>query len=158
MNLERIGEKNFKKKEKGTGAAGPTRLPFGPASSPACLPLPSLSRARRPPRPIQRRPRGGRTPALGAPRPATSTPPGRDADPRPQTTPSILSPAPLPPPSVRAAATAAVPPRAIAGASPAARRRPQQSFKLDAKSPSALAVAAVSPCVRSTEVRSSRAP
>ena len=66
--------KEFQKKEKGTGAAGPTRLPFGPASSPACLPLPSLSHARRPPCPIPRRPRGGRTPVLGAPRPTTPSP------------------------------------------------------------------------------------
>ena len=74
---------------------GQPRLPFGPASSPACLPVPSLSRVRRPPRPIQRRPRGGRTPTLGAPRPTTPSPwSGRR--PAPQTTPSILSPAPSP--------------------------------------------------------------
>ena len=157
MNLEEIEKRISKKKEKGVGAAGPTPPPFRPSQQPG-LPPPPLSLPRV-------------VPAL--PNPATATwrpyagvgraaadhlhPPGRDADPRPQTTPSLLSPAPLPPSSVRAAA-AAVPPRAIAGESPAARRRPHQSSKLDAKSTSALAVAAVSPCVRSTEGRSSRAP
>ena len=47
---------------------------------------------------------------------------------------------------------------AIAAESSAARRWSHQSSNLDAKSTSALAVAAVSPCVRSTKVRSSRAP
>ena len=48
--------------------------------------------------------------------------------------------------------------RAIAGKSSAARRRSHQSPNLDAKDTSALAFAAVSCRVRSTEVRSSRAP
>jgi len=144
--------------EKGTGAAGPTPPPFRPSQQPGLPPPPPLSRAR----------------TTASPQPATATwrpyagvgraaagllhPPGRDADPRPQK-PSIHSVARASPSSLRShSAAAAVPPCAIAGESPAARRRPHQSFKLTAESTSALAVAAVSPCERSTEVRSSCAP
>ena len=77
-NLEKNLRKEIQKKiEKGQALLGQPRLPFGPDSGPACLPLP-LSPARgRPPRPSQRRPRGGRTPAMGAPRPTGFTWSGR---------------------------------------------------------------------------------
>jgi len=77
----------------------------------------------------------------------------------PQTLPPFCRPRPLPPSSVRARSrSSSNSARAIAGKSSAARRRSHQSSNLDAKDTSALAVAAVSPCVRSTEVRSSHAP
>jgi hypothetical protein len=160
MNLERIWRKEIsKKKGKGAGAAGPTRLPSGPAGQRGPLPLPSLPRARRPPCSTRRRPRGGRTPALDAPRPASNPPwsgrrrrlPGHSLHP--------VSPAPSFSFLLRSnRAAAAAPPRAIAGESSAARRRPHQSLKLDAESTRALAVARVSSCERSTEVRVRRAP
>ena len=73
ISFKLFGEKKFKKKEKGTCAAGPTRLTFSPARQRGPLPLPSLSRARCPPRSTRRRPLGGRTPALDAPRPTGLT-------------------------------------------------------------------------------------
>ena len=93
MNLERIWRKEIQKKEKGAGAAGPTPLPFRPSKRPGLPPLSlSLPRADAP-RSTRRRPRGGRTPALDAPRPA-SNPPGRDAGSGSQAISSVLSPAP----------------------------------------------------------------
>ena len=158
MNLERIWRKEIQKKEKGACAAGPTPLPFRPSKRPGLPPLSlSLPRADAP-RSTRRRPRGGRTPALDAPRPA-SNPPGRDAGAGSQTISPVLSPAPSFSFLLRShRAAAAAPPRAIAGESSAARRRPHQSLKLDAESTRALAVARVSSCERSTEVRVRRAP
>ena len=151
--------KEIQKKGKGIGAAGPTRFPFGPAGQRSPLPLPSLPRARRPPRSTRCWPRGGRTPALDAPRPATSTtlvgtPP---CAPRPLPLFCHLPP-PLSSSTPRKRSSSSSFAGAIAAESSAARRWSHQSSNLDAKSTSALAVAAVSPCVRSTEVRSSRAP
>jgi len=154
MNLEKNLRKEFQKKSKGQALLGQLRFPFGPASGPACLPL-LLSPARGRASLHQRWPRGGRTPALDAPRPA-SNPPGRDAGSGSQTT-SLHSvaclPLSLPPPLA---------PRSSSSSS--ARhcsrklRRSHQSPNLDAKSTSALAVARVSSCERSTEVRVHRAP
>jgi hypothetical protein len=74
MNLERIWRKEIQKKKKGAGAAGPTPLPFRPSKRPGLPPLSlSLPRADAP-RSTRRRPRGGRTPALDAPRPASNPP------------------------------------------------------------------------------------
>jgi len=142
-----FGEKKFKKKEKETGAAGPTRLPFGPASSAACFPLLSLSRARRPPRSTRRRPRGGRTPALDASQPTGLTWSERHPAPRR----AILSPprSPLLPPLTSATAVA-VPPQRHHRKSPAAHRRSRQWPILGAKATTALAFTAVSFCARST--------
>jgi hypothetical protein len=158
MNLERIWRKEIQKKKKGAGAAGPTPLPFRPSKRPGLPPLSlSLPRADAP-RSTRRRPRGGRTPALDAPRPASNPPwsgrrrwlPGHFVHP--------VSPAPSFSFLRSNRAAAAAPPRAIAGESSAARRRPHQSLKLDAESTRALAVARVSSCERSTEVRVRRAP
>jgi hypothetical protein len=159
MNLERIWRKEIqKKKRKGQALLGQPRFPFGPASDPACLPSPSPSRARTRLAPpgaghvaaVRRRwTRRGRPP----------TPPGRDAGAGSQTISPVLSPAPSFSFLLRShRAAAAAPPRAIAGESSAARRRPHQSLKLDAESTRALAVARVSSCERSTEVRVRRAP
>ena len=78
MNLEKNLRKEIQKKmEKGQALLGQPRLPLGPRSGPACVPLP-LSPARgRPPRLSQRWPRGGRTPAMGAPQPTGFTWSGR---------------------------------------------------------------------------------
>jgi len=46
MSLENCWRKEIQKKEKGVGAAGPTRLPFGPSSRAAQPPLPSPVRGR----------------------------------------------------------------------------------------------------------------
>jgi len=144
--------------EKGTGAAGPTPPPFWPSQQPGLPPPPPLSPARGARlapssdghvAAVRRRwARRGRPPP----------PPWSGRRPAPPE-PSLHSVARASPSSLRSrSAATAVPPRAIAGESPAARRRPHQSFKLTAESTSALVVAAVSPCVRSTEVRSSPAP
>ena len=150
--------KEFQKNGKGNRRCWADAPPFRPSWTARPAP-PPLSPARAAPASLHPAPATWR-PYAGVGHAAAGHlhPPGRDANPRPQNPTSILSPASLPPPSARAAAAAAVPPRAITGASPAARRRPHQSSKLEAKSTSALAVAAISPCVRSTEVRSSRAP
>jgi len=46
INLEKELRKEIQKKGKEAGAAGPTRLPFGPLSRAGQLPLPSLARGR----------------------------------------------------------------------------------------------------------------
>jgi len=143
----------------GQALLGQPRFPFGPDSGPACLPLP-LSPARgRPPRPSQRRPRDGRTPAMGAPRPATSTPlvgtPTRaPRNPHPFCRPRL----PLLPPLASATAAVGALPKRHRRRSSAAHRRPRQCPNLDAKTTSTLAVVAVSSCERSTEVRARRMP
>jgi hypothetical protein len=159
MNLERIWRKEIQKKEKGAGAAGPTPLPFRPSKRPGLPPLSlSLPRADAP-RSTRRRPRGGRTPALDAPRPASNPPWSGRRRRLPGHSLHSVSPAPSFSFLLRShRAAAAAPPRAIAGESSAARRRPHQSLKLDAESTRALAVARVSSCERSTEVRVRRAP
>ena len=144
--------------EKGQAQPGQPRLPFGPDRSPACLHLP-LSPARgRLPRPSQRRPRGGRTPAMGAPRPTGFTWSGR----RPGLPGRSIRPvarAPLPPPSARECnRSRRAPPQRHHQSSSAAHHRPRQCPNLDAKTTRALAVVAVSSCERSTEVRARRAP
>ena len=139
----------------GTGAAGPTRPPFGPARQRGPLPLPSLSHARRPPCSTRRRPRGGRTPALDAPRPTSLTWSERHPAPRRP----ILSPPRSPLLPLLASATAvAFPPQRHRRKSPAAHRRSRQWPILGAKATTALAFAAVSFCARSTGVRGHRAP
>ena len=159
MNLERIWRKEIQKKKKGTGAAGPTPLPFRPSERPGLLPLsPSLSRVRTRPAPLgtghvaavrRRWTRRGRPP----------TPPGRDAGSGSQAISSVLSPRPPSPSSLRSHRTAAAaPPCAIAGESPAARHRPHQRLKLTVESTSAFVIVRVSLCARSTELRFRRAP
>jgi len=152
ISFKLFGEKKFKKKEKGTSAAGPTRLPFGPTRQRGPLPLPSLSRAWRPPRSTWRRPRGSRTPALDAPRPTGLTWSERHPAPRR----AILSPRS----SLSSSSTVAVaaPPQRHRRRSSAAHRRPRQCPNLGAKTTTALVVAAVSPYERSTEVRARRTP
>jgi len=101
MNLEKNWRKEIQKKKwkRGQALLGQPRLPFGPGSGPACLPLPSPARGR-PPRPSQRRPRGGRTPAMGAPRPTGFTWSGRRPEPPGRSIRSVAR-ASLPPPSAR---------------------------------------------------------
>jgi len=115
MNLE----KNLRKEmEKGQALLGQPRLPFGPASGPACSPSPSLPRADArlvpasvgPVATVRRRwaHRG---------RPAS---PGRVAGPGSQAVPFALSPAPLSflPPLASATEAAELRRSAIAGAAP----------------------------------------
>ena len=158
INLERMWRKEIQKKGKGQALLGQPRFPFGPASGPACLPLP-LSPARgarlAPPgaghvAAVRRRwTRRGRppTPLVGTPARA------------PRPFPPFCPPRPPSPSSLRShRVAAAAPPRAIAGESPAARRRPHQSLKLTAESTSAFVIVRVSLCARSTKVRVRRAP
>ena len=159
MNLERIWRKEIQKKGKGAGAAGPTPLPFRPSERPGLPPPSPLSRARGRaslhPAPATWRPYAG----VGRAAAGLQTPPGRDAGSGSQAISSVLSPAPSFSFLLRShRAAAAAPPCAIAGESSAAHRRPHQSLKLDAESTRALAVARVSSCERSTEVRVRRAP
>ena len=158
MNLEKNLRKEFQKKRKGQALLGQPRFLFGPASGPACLPLilsPARGRASLHPAPATWRPYAGVGRAAAGLQPPLVGTPAR----APRPPPSTLSPVSLSPFLLRShRAAAAAPPRAIAGESPAARRRPPQSLKLDAKSTSALAVARVSSCERSTEVRVRRAP
>ena len=126
---------------KGTGAAGPTRLPFGPAGQRGPLPLPSLPRARRPPRSTRRRLRGGRAPALDAPRPATPPPwSGRRPAPPDRSLHSVAClPLSLLPPRARAAAAAAPPAPLLEKAPPLAagrNRAPTSTPRAPAHSPS----------------------
>ena len=95
MNLEKNSRKEIKKNGKGGRRcrANPAPLSAQRAARPASL-SPSLPRAA-PALSQPASPRGGRTPARSAPRPATYTPPGRDAGSGSQAIPSILSPAPL---------------------------------------------------------------
>jgi hypothetical protein len=159
MNLEKNLRKEIQKKmEKGQALPGQPRLPFGPASGPACFPLP-LSPARAAPALSQPasatwRPYAGEErAAAGHLHPPWS---GRRLGLPGHSLHSVARPSPS---SLRSrSAAAAIPPCAIAGESPAARRRPHQSSKLTAENTSGLAVATVSPCARSTEVRSSCAP
>jgi len=144
--------------EKGQALLGQPRLPFGLASGPACLPLP-LSPARgRPPRPSQRRPRGGRTPAMGAPRPTGFTWSGRRPGLPGRPIRSVARASLLPPSARERNRSVGAPPQRHRRSSSAAHRRLHQCPNLDAKTTRALAVVAVSSCERSTEVRSSRAP
>ena len=139
---------------------GQPRLPFGPASGPACSPSPPLplSPARGcaslHPAPATWRPYAGVGRAAAGLQPPLVGTPAR----APRPFPPSCRPRPCPSSLRSRSAAAAAPPHAIAGESPAARRRPHQSSKLTAESTSALAIAAVSPCVRSTKVRSNRAP
>ena len=146
-----------KKKRKGDRRCWADPPPFRPSEAARPSSPSPLSRARRPPRSTQRRPRGGRTPASWTRRgrPAFTrsgrrpTPPGH----------SILSPphSPLLPPLASAAAVA-VPPQRHRRKSPAAHRRSRQWPILGAKATTALAFATVSFCARSTEVRGHRTP
>ena len=146
--------------EKGQALPGQPRLPFGPASGPACLPL-SLS----PPR---------AAPALSQPASATWRPyageerataghlhppwsgrqlglPGHSIHP--------VARAPLPPPSTRERnRSRRAPPQRHRRSSSAAHRRPLQCPNHDTETTSAFAIVVVSSCERSTEVRARRAP
>ena len=159
MNLERIWRKEIqKKRERGRRCwANPASLSAQQATRPASpLPLPpARGRASLHPAPATWRPYAGVGRAAAGLQPPWSGRrrrlPGHSLHP--------VSPAPSFSFLLRSnRAAAAAPPRAIAGESSAARRRPHQSLKLDAESTRALAVARVSSCERSTEVRVRRAP
>jgi len=102
MNLENNLRKEIQKKwKRGPALLGQPRLPFGPASGPACLPPPPLSRARTPalsqPATATWRPYAG---VVGAPRPTGFTWSGCRPE-LPGRSIRSVARAPLPPPSAR---------------------------------------------------------
>jgi len=152
-----LDKKKIKKKKRGQALLGrPTSLSAQPDSA-ACFPSPlspACGARLAPPgtghvAAVRRRwTRRGRPAFIWSGR--RLAPPGH----------STLSPAPpsLLPPSASAAAAVAAPPPRHRRRNPAAHHRPRQCPNLGAKTTSALVVAAVSPCERSTEVRARRTP